>query len=52
MGGHSTSSSTTITSKQFEDITNKLDASVNIYNEHGVHDIHAGDLGRGVTVYL
>ena len=52
MGGHSTSSSTTVNSKQFEDISNILKAGTDIMNEHGTHDIHAGDLGRGVTVYL
>ena len=52
MGGHHTSSSTTVNSKQFEDISNILKAGTDIMNEHGTHDIHAGDLGRGVTVYL
>ena len=52
MGGHSSSSTTKISSKMREEIDNILDQSVNIHNEYGVHDITAGDLGRGTTVYL
>ena len=52
MGGHSSSSSTTVNSRQHEDITNILRAGTNIDNSYGVHNIKAGDTGVGVTIYL
>ena len=52
MGGHSTSSRTEVHSKQHEDISNVLRAGTQVDNRYGTHDVHAGDLGMGVTVYL
>ena len=52
MGGHSSSSSTTVNSKQHEDIRNVLKAGSNIDNSYGRHNIKAGDTGVGVTIYL
>ena len=52
MGGHSSNSVTQVNSKQHEDISNILKAGTDIDNNHGVHNVHAGDLGMGVTVYL
>ena len=52
MGPHNSKSNTTVSSHQFQDTSNVMKAGTDVMNQHGTHDIHAGDLGKGVTVYM
>ena len=53
MGPSHQSSSTTVNSRQHEDISAKMDASTNIDNEGGRHNIYVpGGTGVGATIYL
>ena len=52
MAGQSSHSATTVNSRQFQDISNIMNASTNIDNSYGVHNIKAGDTGVGVTIFL
>ena len=53
MGPSHQSSRTVVNNRQHEDISAKMDASTNIDNEGGRHNIYVpGGTGVGATIYL
>ena len=52
MAGQNSNSVTQVNSRQHQDTSNIMRAGTDIDNFHGRHNVHAGNLGMGVTVYL